>query len=150
MITVISLVMICPYIKVLHGYWLYSLQCAFQIQESFIFHWKCVLSNLPLLFLSSPNLFPSGNHSFILSICVLFLFCYSNSFYFLDCFPGDSDDKASACSVGDPGSTPGSGRCPGEGNGNPHEYSCLENSMGRGVWWAVVHRVTKSWTWLSK
>ena len=44
-------------------------------------------------------------------------------------FPGGSDDKTSACNVGDPGSIPGSGRSPGEGNGNPLQYSCLENSM---------------------
>ena len=44
-------------------------------------------------------------------------------------FPGGSDGKASACKVGDPGSIPGSGRSPGEGNGNPLQYSCLENSI---------------------
>ena len=54
--------------------------------------------------------------------------------------------KESACNVGDPGSIPGSGRFPGEGNGNPLQYSCLENTMDRGAWWATVHGVTKSWT----
>ena len=49
-------------------------------------------------------------------------------------FPGDSDGKASACNAGDPGSIPGLGRLPGEGNGNPLQYSCLENSMDRGAW----------------
>ena len=44
-------------------------------------------------------------------------------------FPGGSDSKASACNVGDLGSIPGSGRCPGEGNGNPLQHSCLENPM---------------------
>ena len=48
--------------------------------------------------------------------------------------------------AGDLGSTPGSGRSPGEGNGNPLQYSCLENHMDRGAWWATVHGVTKSWT----
>ena len=48
-------------------------------------------------------------------------------------FPGSSDRKGSACNVGDLGSVPGSGRSPGEGNGNPHHYSCLENSMYRGA-----------------
>ena len=43
----------------------------------------------------------------------------------------------------------GLGRSPGEGHGNPLQYSCLENSKDRGVWWATVHGVTKSWTWLS-
>ena len=64
-------------------------------------------------------------------------------------FPGGSDDKASACNVGDPGSIPGSGRSPGEGNGNSLQYSCLENPMDGGAWWAIVHGVTKSRTRLS-
>ena len=51
-------------------------------------------------------------------------------------FPGDSDGKESACHVGDPGSIPGSGRSPGEGNGNSLQHSCLENSMDRGAWQA--------------
>ena len=49
-------------------------------------------------------------------------------------FPGDSDGKQSACHVGDPGLTPGSGRSPGKGHGNPLQYSCLENPMDRGAW----------------
>ena len=53
-----------------------------------------------------------------------------------------SDDKESACSTGDPGSNPWSGRSPGEGNGNSLQYSCLENSMDRGVWRTTVHGVT--------
>ena len=53
-------------------------------------------------------------------------------------FPGGSEDKVSACNAGDPGSHPGLGRAPGEGNGNPHQYSCLENPMDRGAWWATV------------
>ena len=61
-------------------------------------------------------------------------------------FPGDSDGKASACSAGDLGSIPGSGRSPGEGNGNPLQYSCLENSMDGGAWYGTVHGVTKSRT----
>ena len=48
-------------------------------------------------------------------------------------FPGSSDDKVSACNVGDLGLIPGSGRSPGEGNGNPLQYSCLENSVDGGV-----------------
>ena len=54
----------------------------------------------------------------------------------------------SACNAGDPGSIPGSGRSP-EGNGNPLQYSCLENPMDRGAWWATVHGVSKSRTQLS-
>ena len=64
-------------------------------------------------------------------------------------FPGVSEVKESACNVGDLGSIPGLGRSPGEGNGNPLQYSCLENPMDRGAWWATVHGVTKSRTRLS-
>ena len=63
--------------------------------------------------------------------------------------PGGSEGKASACNAGDLGSIPGSGRSPGEGNGNPLQYSCLENPMDKGAWWATVHGVTKNWTLLS-
>ena len=59
-----------------------------------------------------------------------------------------SDGKESARDTGDPGSIPGSGRSPGEGNGYPLQYSCLRNSMDRGDLWAIVHRVTKRWTQL--
>ena len=63
--------------------------------------------------------------------------------------PGGSDGKESACNAGDLGSIPGSGISPGEGNNYPFQYSCLENPMDRGAWWATVHGVTKSWTeWL--
>ena len=58
-------------------------------------------------------------------------------------FPGGSDGKESACSAGDLSSVPGSGRSPGEGNGNPLQCSCLENSMDRGAWQATVHWVAK-------
>ena len=61
-------------------------------------------------------------------------------------FPGGSDGKESACNVGDPGSIPGLEKSPGERNGNPLQYSCLENSMDRGPWWATVHGVAKSWS----
>ena len=64
-------------------------------------------------------------------------------------FPGGSEVKASACNAGVLGSIPGSGRSPGKGNGNPLRYSCLENPMDAGAWWATVHRVTKSRTRLS-
>ena len=64
-------------------------------------------------------------------------------------FPGGSNGKESARKAGDPGSIPGSGRSPAEGNGNPLQYSCLENSMERGTWRAVVHEIAKSQTRLS-
>ena len=60
--------------------------------------------------------------------------------------PGGSDSKAPACNAGDPGLIPRSERSPGEGNGNPLQYSCLENSMDGGVWWAAVYWVAKSQT----
>ena len=59
-------------------------------------------------------------------------------------FPCSSVGKESACSAGDLGSIPGLGRSPGEENGNPLQYPCLENLMDRGTWWAAVHGVAKS------
>ena len=59
-------------------------------------------------------------------------------------FPDGSDGKESACNAGDPGSIPELGRSPGEENGNPLQYSCLENSMDREAWRASVHEVTES------
>ena len=63
--------------------------------------------------------------------------------------PGCSEVKASAWNAGDLGSIPALGRSPGEGNGNPLQYSCLENPMEGGAWWATVHQVAKSQTQLS-
>ena len=62
-------------------------------------------------------------------------------------FPGASDGKESTCNEGEPCSVLGLGTSPEEGNGYPLQYSCLENSMDRGTWWATG--ITKSWTWLS-
>ena len=67
-------------------------------------------------------------------------------FWFLMGFPGGSENKASAGNVGHPGSIPGWGRTLGEGNDNPLQCSCLENSRDRGTWWATVHGVAKSQT----
>ena len=64
-------------------------------------------------------------------------------------FPGGSHVKEFVCNVGDPGSIPGLGRSPGDGNGNPLQYSCLENPMDRGAWQATVHAVAKCQTQLS-
>ena len=64
-------------------------------------------------------------------------------------FAGGSDGKASAYNAGDPGLIPGSGRSSGEGNGNPLQYSCLENPMDGEAWRATVHGVAKSQTQLS-
>ena len=59
-------------------------------------------------------------------------------------FPSGSASKESACDAGDLGSIPGLGRSPGEGNGNPPQFSCLGNPMDRGAWQVTVHRVAKS------
>ena len=64
-------------------------------------------------------------------------------------FPGDSDGKESTCNAGEPSSIPGLGRSPGEGNHNPFQYSCLENSMNRGAQQATVHGAAKNQTQLS-
>ena len=61
-------------------------------------------------------------------------------------FSGVSVVKNPPSNAGDAGSIPGLGRFPGEGNGNPLQYSCLENPMDRGGWWAIFHRVAKSQT----
>ena len=59
-------------------------------------------------------------------------------------FPSGSGSKEAACNAGDPGSIPGSGKSPGEGNGNPLHYSCLENPMDREAWRAAVHGTEKN------
>ena len=64
-------------------------------------------------------------------------------------FPAGSDSKESACNAGDPGLILGFGKFPGGGLGKPLQYSCLAKSIDRGVWWAKVHGITKSWTQLS-
>ena len=78
--------------------------------------------------------------------------CFVNSFWLssweVGFFDG-SDDKESACNAGNLSSVLATGRCPGEGNGKPLQYSCLENSMHRGAWRATVHGVAKGWTRLS-
>ena len=83
---------------------------------------------------------------------VIFSFSYMEGMIFLwlviscEAFPGGSDSKESACNGGDPGSIPGSRISPGEGNGYPLQYSCLENSTVRESWWATVHGVARSRT----
>ena len=79
----------------------------------------------------------------------LYTFCITRREYLVSLegsFPGGTEVKtppANAGDTGDTGSIPGSGRSPGEGHGNPLQYSCLENSMDRGAWWATAHRVAK-------
>ena len=76
-----------------------------------------------------------------------FFFCFLPPFSLG--FPCGSASKESACNAGDLCLIPGLGGSSGEGNGNPLQYSCSENSMGRGAWKATVHWVAQSWTWLS-
>ena len=76
-------------------------------------------------------------------------FLYKYLKLFVSSPPSDSDSKESACNAGDLGSITGSGRSPGEGNEYPLQYPCLENSVDRGAWWAIVPGLTKSWTQLS-
>ena len=68
---------------------------------------------------------------------------FKTVFEFVIQLHGSSVGKESACSAGNPGSIPGSGRSPGVGNGNPLQYSCLENPMDRVAWWATVLGVTR-------
>ena len=75
--------------------------------------------------------------------------CYIHTTEYRRDFPGGSDGKASIYNAGDLGSSPGLGRSPGEGNGNPLQYCCLENPLDREAWYATVYGVTKSQTGLS-
>ena len=89
-------------------------------------------------------------HLYILSSCHLYIrVCVCVCVCVCTGFPCGSDSKESACNAGDPDLIPGMGRSPGERNGNPLQYSCLENSMDRGVWLATVHGLAKTWTRLS-
>ena len=76
-------------------------------------------------------------------VCVCMCVCVSMG------FSGGSVVKDTLANTGDSGSIPDLGRSPGEGDGNPFQYSCLENFVDRGAWWATVHGVTKNWTHLS-
>ena len=106
--------------------------------------WRFSFSHRPILCLS---IYPS----------ILFIYLWMYLYFYISHpfnlwpvpgivlgFPGGSDGKESTCNAGDLGSIPRLGRSPGEGNGYPMQYSCLENSMDRGAWQTTVHRVTKS------
>ena len=89
--------------------------------------------------LPCPSLSPRGRSN----SCPLNTMAIFSSLLLYICFPGGSEVKVSACNAGDLGSIPGLERSPGEGNGNLHQYSCLENPMDRGTWQATVHVVTR-------
>ena len=96
--------------------------------------------DLSLFFLSSEVPFSGTNGKHQIKVFFSPLLCG---------FPSGWDGKAPACSARDPGLIPGLGRSLGERNGNPLQYSCLENPMDWGAWWATVHGVPKTWTQLS-
>ena len=96
-----------------------------------------------LTWLSDTFTFTSGHLLDAHEIRVGVQFC-GFSVYTIPSSPHGSDGKASACNAGDLGSIPGSGRSPGEGNGNPLQHACLENAIDGGAWQATVHGVTKS------
>ena len=81
---------------------------------------------------------PDKNPTFKVSVCLSYMY-----WILLWGFPGGSDGEESACNAGDPGSILGSGWCPGEGNYNTIQYSCLENSMDSGAWWTISPRGRK-------
>ena len=72
------------------------------------------------------------------------VFCIIHNSFSIFLIVVDQTLKKSACNAGDLGSIPGLGRSPGEGNGNPLQYSSLENPMDRRAWWATVHGVAES------
>ena len=102
------------------------------------------------LFLNVTQLSDCRTCDFPFTLCKSCLLSYKVRMARIDCvltvlgYSGGSDSNGSVCNVGDPGSFPELVRSPGEENGNPFQYFCLENSMDRGVWQARVHRVTKS------
>ena len=102
---------------------------------------------------SSPSSPIAGETHFLLVLGLESpFFCYwlvGDSIQVPQGFPGSSDSKESACNAGDTGSIPGSGRSPGEGNGNPLQCSCPKNPMDRRAWWATVCGVSKNGTRLN-
>ena len=102
---------------------------------------------IPNLLICSPHPFPFWSPQVCLCLWIYVLFTDN-----LWDFPGGSHSKESACKAGDPGSIPGLGRSPGEGNGNPLQYSCLESPLDTGAWRATVHgsqRVGHNWAELT-
>ena len=115
-----------------------------------LFKNTCNFSPPPLLSFLSMSLF-SVSWMVVVTLCLVFLLPFYSA---MVCVQASHilGSKEFACTPGDTrdvGSIPGSGRSPGEGNGNPLQYSCLENPMDRRAWRATVHRVTKIQIWLS-
>ena len=113
--------------------------------------WNSVLtaSWTNTVYLWDPLFLPFLSPLMFLQYVAWLLFIFRHCAHFWG-FPGSPVGKESSCNAVDPCSIPGSGRPPGGGHGKPLQYSYLENSMDRGAWWAIVHGITKSWTWLSE
>ena len=86
--------------------------------------------------IQKPGKWQQDFHIYIYIYMYIYIYFFHIYIYIYG-FPGGSEGKASACNAGDLGVIPGSGRSPGEGNGNPLQYSCLENPMDGGAWWAI-------------
>jgi len=132
---------------------MYMLQCYSQFAPPSLSFARCVHKSVLYVCVSIPALQVCSSVPFSLdSIYVINLQYLFFSFWLTSLcmgLPGGSDSKVSAHNSGDPGSIPGLGRHTGEGNGNLLQYSCLENSMDGGAWWATVHGVAKSQTRMS-
>ena len=109
-----------------------------------------------IIFEEHSGLWKSNEKLWTLPRCMSLWRAHSDIFWGSTDFLGASqvalvvkNPPANAAGVREVSSIPGSGRTPGEGNGNTLQYSCLENPMDRGIWWAIVDRVAKSQTWLS-
>ena len=147
---------------------LYNLDpCCLLCEIFFWFHWERLVNAMALEFFLWPlshcivpiykclSILPNGQVIFQMHSSKMlereeqiFILCVSLGLWVG--FPSGSDGKESACNKGDLGLIPGSGRSPGEGNGNPLQYACLENSMDRGAWWDTFsHRVGHEWITLS-
>ena len=131
----VSLISMCLGVFLL-GFILYGTFCASWtwLAISFSLLWK-FSTLIPSKIFSYPFFFSSSGTP-IIRMLVCLILCQRS----LLGFPGGWEDKASACNAGDPGSTPGLGRSPGEGNGNPLQYSCLKNPTDRGAWMGYIPR----------
>ena len=114
----------------------FNILCCYTVNiviKNFLFHFSVI-----------SVIMPSGNCNFFFFYFFILFFNFTVlSLHFWKCFPHSSVGKESACNAGELGSILGSGRYPGEENGNPLQYSCLEIPMDRGAWWATVHGVAR-------
>ena len=138
------------YVKFL-AYWLiqnkWSINVSLYYKHSRVLHYSAYFSNF---FAPSTHFFSfyelsvaPVSHSLFFCLQAILLFCRILSSHLPQGFPCSSAAEESACNAGDPGSIPGSGRSAGEGNGNPLQYSGLENPMDRGAWRAKPHDVER-------